>query len=75
LAQEPDPSGPFVDQFTERLREFLNALQDDVLRQIVLGRLAGYTNKELAAQTGLSLRAIERKLQRIRRTWNEEIEP
>jgi RNA polymerase sigma factor (sigma-70 family) len=73
-AREATPA--FAAEMTERLRELLNQLPDDSQRQIALGKLAGYTNQELAKRMGLSLRAVERKLSIIRDKWrgqnNEE---
>ena len=56
----------------EEFSRLYGLLTDDTLRQIVRGKLEGYTNAELAAQIQLSLRAIERKLQLIRRQWSQE---
>lgn len=63
------PTPAFTAEMTERLGELLNQLADTSQRQIALGKLAGYTNKELADQLGISLRAVERKLSIIRDQW------
>ena len=68
--REPTPA--FAAEMTERLRELLNQLTDNTQRRIALGKLAGYTNQELAKQLGLSLRAVERKLSIIRDQWRGE---
>ena len=49
----------FAAEMTERLRELLDQLSDDILREIALGKLAGYTNQELAKKLKISLRAVE----------------
>lgn len=64
----------FAAEMTERLRELLDQLTDETPRRIALGKLAGYTNQELAHQLGISLRAVERKLGVIRDRWRGEIE-
>jgi RNA polymerase sigma factor (sigma-70 family) len=69
-AREATPA--FAAAMTERLRDLLNRLTDDAQRQIALGKLAGYTNQELAQRVGLSLRAVERKLSIIRDQWRGE---
>jgi DNA-directed RNA polymerase specialized sigma24 family protein len=53
------------------LRARLAQLPDDELRQIALLKLEGYTNEEIAARTGDSLRSVARRLVLIRRTWEE----
>lgn len=60
-------------EMTERLRDLLSTLTDDIQRRIALGKLEGYTNQELAQQLGISLRAVERKLSIIRDLWRDEI--
>ena len=59
----------------EEFSHLYGLLADDSLRQIARGKLEGYTNAELAAKLNLSLRAVERKLQLIRRLWSEEEQP
>jgi DNA-directed RNA polymerase specialized sigma24 family protein len=59
--------------FAEGIERQLSAL-DAPLRQIVLWKLEGYTNAEIAAPDKLNCaeRTIERKLQRIRELWLRE---
>ena len=68
--QEPTPA--FAAEVAENLQELLDRLNDDTQRQIVLGKLEGCTNNELAVRLGISLRAVERKLHIIRRRWDQE---
>ncbi|NLS96961.1 MAG: RNA polymerase subunit sigma-70 [Planctomycetaceae bacterium] len=74
LAQWADrePTPAFAVQMTEEMRRALDSLGDDVQREVAIGKLAGYTNKELADRLGISLRAVERKLSIIRRKWDAE---
>ncbi len=69
-----DPTPAFALQVQEEFSRLYELLTDDTLRQIARGKLEGYTNKELADHLGLALRAVERKLQLIRRLWSQELE-
>ncbi len=69
-----DPTPAFALQVQEEFSRLYGLLSDDTLRQIACGKLEGYTNKELADHLGLALRAVERKLQLIRRLWSQELE-
>ena len=53
-------------EFDEGFNELLNSLQDDETRQIVLLRMEGYTNPEIAEQMGIALRKVERRLKSAR---------
>jgi DNA-directed RNA polymerase specialized sigma24 family protein len=44
---------------------------EPTLRTVVIGKLAGQTNAELADQLGCSTRTIERKLNLIRKIWTD----
>jgi RNA polymerase sigma factor (sigma-70 family) len=52
------------------IEELLSAL-DEEPRAIILLKLMDYTNREIAEIRGCTERKIERKLQLIRRTWDE----
>ncbi len=67
-----EPTPAFAAQAREQFSRLYGLLTDDTLRRIAQGKLEGYTNAELAARLSLSLRAVERKLQLIRRLWSEE---
>jgi RNA polymerase sigma factor (sigma-70 family) len=51
--------------------ELMESLPDADLRSIALLKLMGYTNQEVAADLGCSIRRIERKLGLIRTIWND----
>jgi DNA-directed RNA polymerase specialized sigma24 family protein len=53
----------------------LLSLLDDDQRRIAHGKLAGYTNQELATQMNCGLRTIERRLDLIRRIWERALTP
>jgi RNA polymerase sigma factor (sigma-70 family) len=59
-----------VEQLDQTVEELLNAL-DEEPRAIVLLKLMEYTNREIAELRGCTERKVERKLQLIRRTWDE----
>jgi DNA-directed RNA polymerase specialized sigma24 family protein len=52
----------------------LQRLEPD-LQTLVLAKMEGYSNEELAQRTGRSLRTVERRLHLIRRKWEEEPAP
>ena len=66
LAREPTPqAAAAMNEQCGRLLEQLSP-QD---RQIVLSKLEGYTNHEIAERLQVTPRTIERKLNLVRRTW------
>jgi DNA-directed RNA polymerase specialized sigma24 family protein len=64
-----EPSPEFAAQIVEEFRCFLDQLNDPFLRTVVVGKMEGFTNSELAARLGVVPRTIERKLRIIRATW------
>ncbi len=71
-ALEPTPEVlvHVVDEFHARL----DRLDGELLREVAILALQGYTNLEIAAQLTVSERTVRRKLQRIRREWAETID-
>jgi DNA-directed RNA polymerase specialized sigma24 family protein len=68
LSKEPTPEIALIlEEASERL---LNRLDVD-LQKIALGKMEGYSNRELASQLKCGLRTIERRLEIIRRIWTE----
>jgi len=66
-SREPNPE--FAVMVADECCRLLDSLCDDVLRQIVLLRMEGYENAEIAQRLGCGLRTVERKLDLIRRIW------
>ncbi len=60
-------------ELSEALEELLSQLADEQLRQIAVMRMDGYLVDEIAKLLGLSKRAVERRLQLIRKTWSESL--
>jgi RNA polymerase sigma factor (sigma-70 family) len=67
-----DPHPETAEQLSLVLREQIDNLNDDVLREIVMYRFEGFTDTEIAEKTSLSVRTIQRKLALIRRMWQSE---
>jgi DNA-directed RNA polymerase specialized sigma24 family protein len=59
-------------QIAEQFQQLLTKLADDDLCRIALDKLDNYTNEEIAERMDLSLRTVERRLNLIRRIWEEE---
>lgn len=53
----------------EEQTKFLSSLQSDELREIVVLRLEGYRQSEIARKMGLTERTIRRKLDLVKKTW------
>ena len=71
ISREDDPQlRAEVDEQFERL---LEALDDESMRQIALGKLQGFTNVEIAEKLGCGLRTVQRRLEIIRRTWTQAV--
>jgi DNA-directed RNA polymerase specialized sigma24 family protein len=61
-------------ELAEACDALLQQLPDEQLRQIAVMRMDGYLVDEIAAGLALSKRAVERRLQLIRRIWSEAAE-
>jgi DNA-directed RNA polymerase specialized sigma24 family protein len=64
-----EPSPAQVAEVAEQFRRMLEALPNEDLRKLVLGKFEGYTNQELADRFGFSLAKVERKLNLVREIW------
>jgi DNA-directed RNA polymerase specialized sigma24 family protein len=66
--------GPTAEQtaaFNDALEQLLNMLPDDRVRELVLWKIEGYTNEEVAEKQGCAVRTVERKLSLVRERWLE----
>lgn len=70
VGREPTPV--FAALVAEEYRHLLEQLVDDDLRQIAEWKLEGYTNSEIAAKIDRSEPTVERRLNRIRKLWEQE---
>jgi RNA polymerase sigma factor (sigma-70 family) len=71
LSREPNPV--FATLVKDEFERLLEQLPDDDLhlRQIVVLKLEGHTNEDIARRCGCSLRTVERRLWLIRQTWEQ----
>ncbi len=67
--REPDPAK--VAAFSDAVECLLLKLPED-LRQIVLWKVEGYTNREIGEMIKRTERAVEMKLRRIRHRWQAD---
>lgn len=68
-----EPGPELVAEVAEECCRLLSRLEDDTLRSVVLWKMEGYTNEEIAVQLACVPRTVERKLRLIREIW--EVEP
>jgi DNA-directed RNA polymerase specialized sigma24 family protein len=61
-------------ELAEACDTLLDQLDDEQLRQIAVMRMDGYLVDEIAEMMQLSKRAVERRLQLVRRIWSEQAE-
>lgn len=73
LSAEPDPEVATV--FADQLRHLFDLLDDDQLKEIVVMKLEGHTNNEIAHRFNRHVTFTERKLQLIRKIWSKEFPP
>lgn len=71
LLQVGDPNPQVIEIFTVEVRERLEQLGDERLRDIAMLKYEGFENREIAEQLGIALRSVERKLKLIRNAWGE----
>ena len=62
---------PSLDELCLEVREQLEKLQDEQLRQIVILRLHGYTNAEIATELDINVRTVERRRSLVRKRWEQ----
>lgn len=67
IGKQPTPD--FACQVAETCGTLLEQLGDEDLQTIALCKMQGYSNEEIAEELDCAVRTVERKLARIRRTW------
>lgn len=72
LGDEPTPE--FAAAVSEQCSRLLGLL-DESLRTVALWKLEGYTNEEIATKLNCVTTTVERKLARIRKAWDREVQP
>ncbi len=65
------PAPEFAAEFVELCGELFENLGDPQLRQIGWLKIEGYNDQEIADQLGCARRTVQRKVERIRRVWQQ----
>ncbi|MCO6458107.1 MAG: hypothetical protein J5I93_22615 [Pirellulaceae bacterium] len=68
------PARSFSEYMSLQCRLMIESLNDPVLEQIAVWKLAGHTNDEIASEQGCARITIQRKLRLIRELWCSELE-
>src|SRR5262249_33253675 len=71
----PGPTPEFAAELAEECRRRLEALGDDELRGVVADKMEGYTNEEIAARRGWSLRKGARTIALLPMAWERRTHP
>ncbi len=66
------PTPEYAALVEEEFQQLLGKLNDETLRDIAMMKLEGFTNLEIAEMLGRHVRSVERKLQLIRKHWDDE---
>ena len=70
-----EPSPEFAALVADACALRLKGLPDESLRQVALLKMEGYWNEEIAARLGCGVRTVARKLEIIRKAWQDEALP
>jgi DNA-directed RNA polymerase specialized sigma24 family protein len=73
ITREPSPE--FAAQIAEEYQLLLDKLPDPELRRVVLLKMEGYTNDEIAGKLGCVRRTVDRRLWVIRSLWSHADQP
>ena len=68
------PTPDVVAQFSDQFESLMNSLSDDNQKSVAILRVEGYSVAEIAERLGCAVRTVERKLNLIRRTWNQALQ-
>lgn len=60
-----------IAELNELVQRLFAVLDDDTLRGVARQKMEGYHNWEIAKRLGVAERTVERKLQRIRKLWEQ----
>jgi DNA-directed RNA polymerase specialized sigma24 family protein len=69
-----EPTPEFAAEVAEEFERLLHRLGDAEPRSITLWKMEGKTNAEIAARLDSALATVERRLQVIRRLWEQDDE-
>ena len=73
LLTSPDPPPELNVCMQDECERMLGLLQKQELKMVVLLRVEGYTNEEIACHLGCTRRSVQRRLTLIRDIWADEI--
>jgi RNA polymerase sigma factor (sigma-70 family) len=73
VSREPTPE--FAAEAADQCRHLLRRLAAPELQSIALWRMEGYTVEEIAQKLACDARTVKRRLDLIRRLWEEELVP
>ena len=68
-----EPTAAEAVEIADECRRLLDLLDEPELRQIALWKVKGFTHEEIAAKLDCVPRTVERKVQRIRMLWKDEL--
>ena len=71
----PEPTPEFAAMMAEEFRRRLDGLRDEGLRRVALLKMEGYSSEEIAERESIARRTVARKLELIRKAWQEEGAP
>ena len=71
IGNEPTPQ--MAANMSETCDELLDSFEDENFRNVVFGKMEGYSNNELAKKFDCSERTIERRLNLIRRKMSKQL--
>jgi DNA-directed RNA polymerase specialized sigma24 family protein len=71
VGKEPTPE--FAAEVAEECQRLLDRLGDAQLRSIAVWKMEGFSNEEIAHRLGCAVPTVERRLQVIRRVWQDEL--
>lgn len=60
--------------FREEFQRLLDLLDDDLLRQIAIMKLHGYSGDEICQAVGIAIATLTRKVRLIKEIWSQELE-
>jgi DNA-directed RNA polymerase specialized sigma24 family protein len=71
---DPVDADPTEEEIATVVAEMTEGLGDPVLRIIAVRRLQGFTDREIAAELGVTERTVIRKRRRIQAIWQSELD-
>ena len=70
--RELRPSPEMEAELKDELKHLMELLPDEMHRLVAL-RMQGYLNEEIAAELGVAIRTVERRLRTVRKIWGESL--